>query len=184
MRVLSLVIPASLLLLTGCAGFSVHYDYDLQTDFRAFKTYDWTSGKKAKGKEESRGNDIIERRVTHHVDQVLAAKGFKLKKQGEPDFLIAFTPQHRTRTVHSAFTFGTGFRSGPFRFGSATRQGLTQRIPEGSILLEVFDTRSRQVVWVSVAEGALSGTDHPEDAEAKTAAAIREMLEGFPPRSR
>jgi hypothetical protein len=177
----------ALLLLTACGGYSVHHDFDLRANFQAYRSYDWTTGKQQPGARNADGPSAIQaKRVSYHVDHELAAKGFKRQQAGDPDFLIAFTPVFRTRTVRTTtgIGLGMGLGRGPMRLGTSARFGESYRIPEGSILLEVFDFRTRQLVWQSVAEGALSGTSHPEEAEGKVAAAVRDMLAQFPPSRR
>jgi hypothetical protein len=53
---------------------------------------------------------------------------------------------------------------------------------EGTIVLEIVDGRSNQLVWQAVAEGALTGLDHPEEAEAQVGKAVKDLLDRFPPR--
>lgn len=180
----TLLVPATLVLLTGCTGYRVKHDYDLRTDFRAYRTYDWTEGR-AEGRKAA-GANISQKRVVYHADQVLGAKGFKLERQGDPDFLIAFTPiwgtrQERTRTTLGA---GLGFRFGPLHVGTRTTVGESRKVAVGSILLEVIDFKTKQVVWEGTAEGALSDLDRAQDADEKAADAVRRLLEDFPPRSK
>ncbi len=178
------VLAAALVLLTGCTGFTVRHDYDLRADFQAYKTYDWTYGRnEGKGRQ---GEALLHNRVSFHVDQVLAAKGFRMEKQGEPDFLVAFTPIFRNRKVRTTTHLGVGmgFRVGPFRMGSHTSVGETRSYPEGSIVLEVIDSRTKRLVWEATAEGALSGAESAEAADEKVADAVRQLLEAFPPRPR
>lgn len=184
MRLGMFAAPAVLALLTGCAGYTVKHDYDLRTEFKAYKTYDWTTGK-GTGKARP-GDTILHNRVSFHVDQVLAAKGFRLEKQGDPDFLVAFTPVFHTRKVRTTTTLGLGlgFRVGPFRMGGRTAVGETRTYPEGSIILEVIDCRTKQLVWEATAEGALTGTESAEAADEKAADAVKRLLEDFPPRAK
>lgn len=184
MRIQILALSATLALLSACTGYTVHRDYDLRTDFQAYKTYDWTQGKgEGKGRQ---GDSLLHNRVSFHVDQALAARGFRLEKKGDPDFLVAFTPvfrNHKVRTTTS-LGVGVGFRVGPFRVGSRTAVGETRTYPEGSIILEILDYRSRQLVWEGRAEGALSGTESAEEADEKAGEAVKRLLEAFPPRGR
>jgi hypothetical protein len=54
---------------------------------------------------------------------------------------------------------------------------------EGSIVLEIVDNKSNQLIWQAAAEGALTGLDDPEDAERQVSAAVKDMLSRFPPPS-
>lgn len=172
---------AAVLVLTGCSGIRVQTDYDTHAGLERMKTYDWLSSQRMKQGRE--GVDAIAaRRVIHHVDAALAAKGLKLEKQGEPDLLVAFEAVYRNRAVRTTTHLGTGWGGGPFRFRTGTSFSEVRRVREGSIVLRLLDGKTQEVVWQSMAEGALDRAGSPEEAEAMVADAVGRMLADFPRR--
>jgi hypothetical protein len=190
------MIPA-LALLAGCSGISVNYDYDRGAAFAAMRTYRWftpadgaaagagsTPTNPIRPKAETAANPIMERRVRRIVERELAAKGLR-PAGGDADVLVAYYPVFRDRIVQTytglgpAWGYGWGWR--PWDYGVAGGFVEVQRFREGSIVLELVDPRSRQVVWHAVAEGALTGLRDPQDAEEQVALAVRKMLARFPP---
>jgi hypothetical protein len=51
----------------------------------------------------------------------------------------------------------------------------------GSIVLEIKDFKSQQIIWKAQAEDVLDDTGTPEDSDQDVAAAVKKMLMRFPP---
>ena len=174
------IFALALVALTGCAGFNVKYDYDAQAPFASIKTFDWyAASPRAKGKAAGVENPLMDRRVRGAVERELTAKGLKLDKTGEPDVLVTYYPvyQNRAMVTSSGFHGGWGYR--PFGMGASVTE--VRHYQEGSIVLEIVDNKSNQLIWQAAAEGALTGIEDPQDADEQVAKAVREMLTHFPP---
>ena len=185
MNIRNLVLIAAMGLLAGCAPYTVKYDYDPHASYQAFKTFDWyAASAKAKGKSDGFENPIMDRRVRRIVERELAAKGFQLQQAGEPDFLLTYYPIYRSRVVQtytSVGPWGYGWGMRPWGYGPAIGVQEARAFREGSIVLEVVDNKSNQLVWQAVADGALTDLQDPQDAEEQVTQAVRKMLEKFPP---
>jgi hypothetical protein len=172
--------------LAGCSPVSVHYDYDRAAPFASFRTYRWFAGDgQAKPKPPAAAHPIMERRVHRIVEAQLAARGFR-PAEGEPDFLVACYPVFRDRLVATYTGFGPawgyyGWGVRPWDYGVGMGFQEVQRYREGSLVLEMVDPRTNQVVWHAVAEGALTGLKDPQDAEEQVSLAVKKMLDRFPP---
>jgi hypothetical protein len=77
---------------------------------------------------------------------------------------------------------GGGFGYRRWGYGVGTRFSEVHHYKEGTIVLEIVDGRSNQLVWQSAAVGALTNLDNPEEAQEQVARAVAEMLEKFPPK--
>jgi hypothetical protein len=184
-------------LLAGCMGIPVTYDYDRNASFAAMHTYRWFTPADAvaagagsspanpvKPRAAVSPNPIMEQRVRRIVERELAAKGLQLL-EGPTDVLVAYYPVFHDRVVQTytgfgpAWGYGWGWR--PWDYGVAGGFVEVQHFREGSIVLEMVDPRSNQVVWHAVAEGALNGLRDPQDAEEQVGLAVHKMLERFPP---
>nr|WP_320133801.1 DUF4136 domain-containing protein [uncultured Holophaga sp.] len=180
----TLLLPALLTtaLLTGCSTFAVRADYDTTADYSAYKTFNWyASSKYAKDKKDGTGNTLMDRRVRHAVEKQLQAKGFRLESQGEPDFLLTYYPVYTNRQVITTTDLGTGFRWRPFHYGINSAVSEVRNIKEGSIVLEIVDYKSNQLIWQAVADGALTDLGSPEEADEVVNDAVERMLLKFPP---
>jgi len=175
------LLPLALGALAACTPYSVTFDYDNHAAYASYKSFDWyAASKRAQGKADGVENPIMDRRVRSAVEGQLAAKGFKLEKAGEPDFLVTYYPAYRHGTVYTTTGFGGGWWR-PWGYGVGTQFTEARNFREGSIILEIVDGKTNQLVWQAVAEGALTGLEDPEDADQQVGAAVKKMLSRFPP---
>jgi hypothetical protein len=127
----------------------------------------------------------MDHRIRRAVERELAARGFRLDASGPADFLVASYPVYRDRLLQSFTAVGPawGYGWGPHPWGYGTAYGYqeVQRYREGSLVLEVRDRKTQQLVWHAVAEGALTGLQDPRDADEQVALAVQRMLATFPP---
>lgn len=163
------------LLLVNCSPVRIQYDFDARARFGAFKSFDWVAAPKRAKDAVKVDNPIMERRVKGAIERELVAKGFRLETAADPDFLVAYYPVFRDRTFRTAHHFGGwGWHPGMM----VSRQ---HHYTEGTIVVEILDFKTRQVVWHGAAVGALTGIQSPEDAEAAVNTEVPRLLAGFPP---
>lgn len=179
MRALSLSAALlSLALLGACSGYHVTYDYDVTTSYGRYKTFDYYTSKKGTGGTTS----LMDKRVRAAVEKELQAKGFIMETKADPDFLVTYYPivhERRYRTT-THIGWGWGYRPIYGRIGTSTSQ--VHHYQEGTIVIEIVDFKSNQMIWQGAAAGALTGLDNPEDADEVVPRAVRDILSKFPPR--
>jgi hypothetical protein len=172
------------LLLTACMNYNVRYDYDSRANYSSFKTFDWyASSRLGKDKGQKVDNPIMDRRVAAAVEQELATRGFKRESTADPDFLVTYYPIYQEKRYMTAQHVGWGtwgFR--PFGIGISTTTRQEHVYKEGTLVLEIVDFKTNQLVWKAAAEGALTELRNPEDADEVVNRAVRQMLERFPPK--
>jgi hypothetical protein len=174
-------------LLAGCAGMAVRYDYDRNAAFAAYRTFNWyvPAAPPPPAPAVRAANPIMDRRVHRIVEQELAARGYRLESAQEPDFLVVCYPLYQDRLVQTYTDYGPGWGYAwgmrPWGYGFGGGYAEVHRYREGSLVLEMVDSKSGQVVWHAVAEGALTGLRDPQDADEQVALAVRRMLAKFPP---
>jgi hypothetical protein len=168
----------SMALLTACRGYNVTYDYDVTASYARYKTFDYYTSKKGTGGTTS----LMDKRVRASVEKELQAKGFIRETKADPDFLVTYYPvvtNHKVRTtVHSGW--GWGYR--PFYGGMGVSSSQVQNHKEGTIVIEIVDFKSNQMIWQGAAAGALTGLNNPEDADEVVPKAVRDILAKFPPK--
>jgi len=148
-------------------------DWDHNVNFSAYKTYSWMKV--------NTPNDIWDKRTTEKVDAVLAAKGWHKVEQGGDVGITAMgtTAQKQTYyTYYNGFGPRWGWRSrGWGGFGTATTTESTYT--EGSLVIEMFDGKTNDLIWRGTATDTLSGK--PEKNEKKLNKVVEKMFEEFPP---
>jgi hypothetical protein len=172
-----------LALVMACATYSVRYDFDSHATFASYKTFDWYAASRfAKDKGVKVDNPIMDRRVSYAVEKELNARGYKRETAADPDFLVTYYPVWQEKKYWSSTQLGWGYWGfRPFGINIGTSIGQEHKYKEGTIVLEIVDFKTNQMVWQSVAEGALTDLDSPEKADSMVAKAVHDMLNQFPP---
>ncbi len=179
MRSISLAVTTlSLALLAGCSSYNVTYDYDVTASFARYKTFDYYTSKKGTGGTTS----LMDKRVRAAVEKELLAKGFAMDTKADPDFLVTYYPVVTNRKVRTTVRSGWGWGYRPFYGGVGVSTSQVRNHKEGTIVIEIVDFRTNQMIWQGAAAGALTGLDNPEAANEAVPKAVRDILAKFPPK--
>ncbi|WP_306590284.1 DUF4136 domain-containing protein [Geothrix sp. 21YS21S-4] len=168
----------SLALLGACTSYRVTYDYNAAAPYARYKTFDYYTSKKGTGGTTS----LMDKRVRAAVERELQTKGFAMETKADPDFLVTYYPiveEKRYRTT-THIGWGWGYRPMYGRMGTSLSE--VHRYQEGTIVIEIVDFKSNQMIWQGAAAGALTGLSNPEDADEVVPRAVRDILAKFPPR--
>ncbi|HTL98686.1 MAG TPA: DUF4136 domain-containing protein [Holophagaceae bacterium] len=184
MRPLRLFAVPALLLLTACS--SVKYDYDVTQDFSRYRTFDLYAPGRHAGGTRTPEDTLMDKRIRAAVAGELQAKGFAREEVADPDFLVACYPVYRARRYRTRTTVGIGgggwYRPWGYRVGTSFSQVHEYR--QGSLIIEVVDARTNQLVWQGTDEGVLTDLDDPDQANDAVASAVKDTLAKFPPQAR
>jgi hypothetical protein len=147
----------------GCAPLGrsisdVDYDYNVTTDFKRIKTYDWhpTSGT-------TKMNQLTTARVKQAVENQLNAKGIENSSES-PDFLI--------------IVYGGISREYTTRW-----RGWDDELwyEEGRLKLAFFDPASNQVFWWAETRADVFYNMEPDERNKVVNDAVTRILTKFPP---
>ena len=108
----------------------------------------------------------------------LAARGWTRVESGGDAAVSAFGRVAEHDTLETFYTgFGGGWRWREFGDGFATT--TVEKTPVGTLVLDIFDSTSKKLIWRGTASEVLS--DKPEKNEMKVEKALTEMFKHFPP---
>jgi hypothetical protein len=165
------------LLVSACSGISTSTDYDPAVDFTAFSTYDWIDS-------EGEVDNITSSRVRQSVDAALTAKGFS-QSSSNPDIAVSYqitTAERRSfNTVNAGW--GGGYRGAGWGMGMGTSTTTEQVWNEGSLILGIFDTGSKNLVWTGTATTDIDSSRSPQERQELIDSAVNKMMGDFPPGS-
>lgn len=151
---------------------SVRTDYSHSTDFGQYHTYSWI-------KVEA-GNPLWTDRITQAVNSALSAKGWQQVPSGGDASVSAMGATHTEQALQ---TFYDGFGGGWFWRGfDGTATTTVENIPVGTLVVDIFDSKTKRLIWRGTANDTLSSK--PEKNEHKLDKSVADMFEHFPPRSR
>jgi hypothetical protein len=168
----------SLALLGACRGYDLTYDYDVTATFSRYRTFDYYTSKKGTGGTTT----LMDKRVRAAVEKELQTRGFAMETKGDPDFLVTYYPIVQNRKVRTNVRVGTGWGYRPFYGGVSTTTSRVRHYKEGTIVIEIVDFKTNQLIWQGAAAGALTGLNSPEDADEVVPKAVRDILAKFPPK--
>src|SRR3979409_820257 len=163
----------------------VKIDFDHQANFSQYKTYSWQEIKPA--------NSLWDARIKNAVDAQLAAKGWSPVDSGGDVAIVAIKT---TQTERSLQTFYDGFGGGwgwPRirgggagggwrRFGGGGMGEATtteQDYKEGTLVVDMYDAKTKQLVWRGSAEDTLS--NKAANNEKNLDKGVAKMFKKFPP---
>jgi hypothetical protein len=160
-----------LALLFACSSVSTNYDYDTSYDFAKLKTYRW-----ADIPSKADANPLVVQRVGAAVERELKAKGYS-PAEGAPDFLVATYVGRQSRIQVTDWGYGYGPRGAWYGGGVDVYQ-----YEEGSLIVDIVDARSKQLVWRGTATSIIDPGATPEERTERINEAVAKIFEDFPPK--
>ena len=163
------------LVFSSC-GTLVNYDYEKTTDFKQYKSYNYFDDMK------TGLSELDIKRLTKAIDAELKTMG--LIRSENPDFYIDIFSQDIQNTTNSNVGVGVGGT------GSNVGGGISVGIPIGGnknmreLIIEFVDDSKGGMFWQAVTESSYSPNASPEKREAKLAALVVKIFEGYPPKTK
>lgn len=168
-------------ILAGCASQSVDWDYDTERSLTGMKAYRWIEPTQESQKLGYHFEALMDQRVHNAVDGVLAARGFQWvdSDKADVDFLVNYIVSQKTRREERQVTTSFGYGFSPWGLGVST-DSRVQEYEEGSLIIDIIDPETRQVVWRGRSVGRIQEGLSPEQRTARINEAVVNILEGFP----
>jgi len=169
-------LTAMMFLLAGrSSAQQVKTDYDRSANFAQYKTYSW---------EQVKTKDALDiDRIKAAVDAALAAKGWTQVDSGGDVSILAMEITHNQQTLNTFYDgFGGGWgwrRFGGGGFAEATTTTETYKV--GTLVVDLFDTKTKQLIWRGASSDTLS--DNSNKNIKNLDKGVEKMFKQFPPGS-
>lgn len=175
----NILLAAIMLAVLGCApSITVKHDFDKEANFAALKTFAWLPmpvDPAAGVKSAMERNSLLDKRIKQSVDAQLAAKGYQVDVNN-PDFVVTYHTGAEDKVNVTDWGYGYG------RYGAWHGGGVdVYQYTEGTLILDVIDWKSKQLVWRGFAQGTIDPDAPTEKREQKLNEAVTRMLANFPP---
>ncbi len=166
--------------LAACGGgVKVNVNYDPQANPRmtAFQRWDWLAQPPGASLDTA-----LAREVTGVLGAALSQAGFP-HTPGDPQFRVgwhaAVTEPLVVTTINAyyGYTWGRWFPGG----GVVFDRGFRTEVETGSLVMDIVDVVTGELVWRGIARGAFRRGRSPEDHDRDMAEAARRLVAGFPP---
>jgi hypothetical protein len=174
MQKVMLALVGMTLVFAGMASAQqVKTDYDRSANFALYKTYSWEHV-------ETRDPLNVDR-IKHAVNTVLAARGWTMVDSGADVAVVAMEitrDQQTLNTFYDGLGGGWGWRRfGGGGFGEATTTTDTYKV--GTVVVDLFDTKTKQLIWRGSASDTLS--DNSDKNIKNLNESVDKMFKHFPP---
>lgn len=174
-RIKHLVLPALILVFLGsCVSVRVASDYDKKANFNTYKTYAFYKT----GIDKAEISDLDKKRILKAIDAEMTYKGFV--KSANPDILVSiFTKEKRVVNIYNDLWGGSyGWGWSPYYYGRGNN--ITSKT-EGSLYIDLIDTKNKELVWQGKGVGTLSDIHNIEKKEERIREFVSEILKAYPP---
>ena len=152
-------------------AYKVQTDYDHNVNFEQFHNYCWGRVRTS--------NPFYASRIREAVDRNLQAKGWQLATSNCDATLFANDQVRNQRQVQTLYNGGGwGARRWGGGMGTATRTIYNQSV--GHVLVDIFSTKDKELVWRGITERDLS-TNSDKNTKALNSD-INSMFKKFPPK--
>ena len=163
-----------LLLLTACGSVKVYHDYDTQTDFSNYATYNFYP-------ELQTGlSPLDEKRLLDAIDAELQLKGIRFSE--DPDFYV--NVKTRFFKAPQNTSVGVGLGGGGRNVGGGVSVGIPVGEPnqKREIRFDFVDTQKDLLIWNAVTESSFKENYTPEKRESVLQHIVTKALAKYPPK--
>ncbi len=134
-----------------------------------------------RGRKSSRANSLWDSRIKSAVDAQLAAKGWTQVDSGGDVAIVAIATSHTERTLQTFYDgMGGGWRWRGFG-GMGEASTTEQDYKEGTLLVDLYDAKTKQLIWRGSAEDTVS--NNAEKNEKNLNKGVAKMFKKFPPQA-
>ena len=176
----------ALLLIVSSRGFGqdVRYNFDKDTDFSKFKSYEWVEIKGA-----SRPDDLSDKQIKAAVDAQLAQKGLT-KVTDKGDIYVGYQSAIGTEKQFTSYNMG-GWGYGPgwygggwYGGGGGMTTGSTSTIYNGQLAIDMYNPQGHDLIWRGVVSKTLDPKAKPEKREKNLNKALTKLFKNYPPKAK
>jgi Domain of unknown function (DUF4136) len=171
-RIVLTVVLAIIFFSIPALAQKIETDYDHSVHFTQYHTYSWGHVHAT--------DPLFEPRIRDAVDRDLQAKGWQQVPSGG-DVTVTAVLVKKDKAEYTTFYDGLG---GGWRWrgwGSSMATTTVENIPVGTLVVDIYDSNSQQLVWRGLAHEQLS--DKPEKDTQKLQKAVDKMFDKFPLRT-
>jgi hypothetical protein len=141
------------------------------TDFSKYHTYKWVPIEGG-----AHPNQIVDQEIKQSIDAQLAAKGLTKTEDDKADLYIGYQVAVQQQKQWNAWGMGRGF-------GGGMGQATSSTIDNGTLVLDMYDPSSKQLVWQGRATKTLDPSSNQEKNEKNLNKAMAKLLKNFPPKA-
>lgn len=159
----------------GCSTLTTSADWDKTADFSKYKTWGWKEDGSIK-------NEILAKRIQNLLAAELGRKGLT-RSDDNPDLWAAVHGRLSKETQINYYNsgWGYGWHGGWYGGGMGVSTATVQEIPVGTLVVDLVDSKQKELVWRGTATDTLKPERTPEEKEKALGEAFAKLFEKYPP---
>lgn len=167
-------------ILTGCSSsVSVTSDYDPASNFTGYKTF--TVHDKAINGSVLEAAPLIKKRVIQAVESEMRKKGFVNTWEEKADLVVYMFAGTKDKLHVTDWGYNyEGYWKG-YPYG---RKIDVNQYTEASLVLDIVNNKTRDLLWRGIGTGVVHPEDTPEDKTKIVDEAVKKILAQYPPRTK
>jgi hypothetical protein len=171
-KLFSSALAAALLLVTAgtLAAQDVRYNFMPGADFSKYRTYKWVNTGDA------HPDQIMDAQIKQAVDSQLASKGMTKTGDDKADLYIGYQTTVNQETQWDVW--------GSRAFGMGTGSWTSSTISVGTLVLDMYDPGTKQLVWTGSATKTIDPSSNHEKNMKNLDKSMAKLLKNYPPKEK
>ncbi len=166
-------------LVAACATTKPTIDFDPQADFSTYKTWSWLPGGPPVTGDRQLDSPEVRERFKRGIEEEFVARGYPMSAD-DPDFYVfynaAVNQEINVRNIENYYQYINYTVFVPWVTSS-----YTEIWDVGTVIIDVFDAKTRTLVWRGTGRSELNAQAGPRENEPLIRKGIQKLLEKFPP---
>ena len=172
--------------ISACSSIPVSQDFEQGFDFSGLNTFAWDANDNDQWGVAG-SNQLVDRRIRSSIENTLTARQFSQAETAKADFLVLYNvvvdQRVRSSNVSGGVSIGRSTRGHRGSIGVSTGSQI-RTYDQGTLLIDVIDVASEQLVWRDVSSQALPDLSDPQRLTDHSNATVAAIFEQFPPGGR
>jgi len=167
----------------GCSQYDINYDYDVDSNFSAYHTYAWMAAKTTDAPTSAsvamQQNSLLDKRIRDAVDAAMTTKGFTVNVDN-PDVVVMYHTgmQDKVDVTDWGYSYAGSY------WGWAGQDIDVYNYTQGTLLVDLVDTKKKELVWRGSASGVVDPTNSPEKIQQNIDNVVTQMFANYPPKAK
>ena len=161
---------ATLAVCVVATGQDVRHNAMPGVDFSKYHTYKWVDIEGG-----AHPNQIVDAEIKQSIDTQLASKGMTKTDSDQANLYVGYQVAVDKEKQWNAWGTGRGFGGG---MGSATQSTINV----GSLVFDMYDPSTKQLVWTGTATKTIDPSSNEEKNQKNLNKAMQKLLKSYPPK--
>ncbi len=169
-------------LLVGCSSLRVTTDYAEETDFSAFRTFQYRDSTNSLAV----SSPLSHQRIVNAIRRGMVSSGLsEVMEEEDPDVFVTYygstDRQTHFHTTYSGVSNWSGSRRSSHRMGFSTTSATTRptTVTQGTLVIDIWDASRNAMIWRGVATSPLSSSRDRNTGTIQRA--VERAFRDFPP---